>query len=237
MGLSGIYELTEASAYLYITAPKRPPAYSTVRYWVRTGVILPEYSALFPMEQSLGVKESRKPVLLGFEDLVSLRMIVALRLAGFSLQHVRKVHLWLQEVTSYPRPFAVKDLWFSGSDIFVEMAQRILSASRHGQYAMEFVSEWLKSLRRPMAEGVDLEFARSDGVEVAVAWFPQDWVELNPAVQFGAPCIADTRIPTQSVWSMYKGGDSKEAIARDYGLSAAKVKSAIEWEQQLAEVA
>lgn len=219
---AGIYELAEASRYLYATAPGTPPRHSALRRWVRSGLPVAEARAI-----------PTRDLFLTFEDLISLRMVAALRIAGFSLQHVRRVHRWLQDATGYPRPFALKDLWVSETEIFVEM-EGLLSATRRGQYSMEFLKEWLHRLRRPPGNTVDLFFRKLDGKEVASAWTSYPHVLLNPLVQFGAPCIEGTRIPTRSVWAMFLGGDKPEVLAKDYSVPLFKVQSAIEWERKLA---
>ncbi|MBT9148786.1 MAG: DUF433 domain-containing protein [Dehalococcoidia bacterium] len=221
-GFEGVYELAEASRYLHATAPQKPPHYSTFRRWVRSGLTVPEAPPI-----------PAKGLFITFEDLVSLRMVVALRVAGFSLQHIRRVHRWLKDTTGYPRPFALRDLWISETDIFIEM-ENLLSVTRGGQYAMEFIKEWLSRLRRPLAGSLDLAFRRVDGKEVACSWMPHSHVSLNPLIHFGAPCIEGTRIPTTAVWAMFLGGDKPEAIARDYGLPLIKVQSSLEWEKKIA---
>ncbi|MBI2171007.1 MAG: DUF433 domain-containing protein [Chloroflexi bacterium] len=219
----GIYQMAEASRYLSITAPKTKPGYPTVRRWVRSGVLL---------NSELDRKEVE--VVLSFEDLISLRMIVALRLAGFSLQHIRKVHLWLQnEVTHYPRPFALRDLWVSTTDVFVRMEGAFLSASRQGQFALEFIKDWLRELRRPDTGPLDLTFEKFDGKERAIAWSPHAHIALNPKIQFGSPCISGTRIPTYSVWGMHRAGTPEITIANDYKVPVDAVKAAIDWEQKI----
>lgn len=224
---TGIYELAEAGRYLYITAPRRPPHYASIRYWVRSG--LPSAEAH---------STPAKDLFLTFEDLISLRMVVALRVAGFTVQHIRVVHRWLQDTTGYPRPFALKDLWISQTDIFTEMEGMLLSATRKGQYAMEFIKDWLRRLRRPLDGSPDLSFDKKlDGKEIASSWTPYANVVLDPLVQFGAPCIEGTRVSTSAVWQMFLGGDKPESIARDYGIPSFKVESALEWEKKIAGLA
>jgi uncharacterized protein (DUF433 family) len=223
---AGIYEVPEAGRYLYITAPQRPPHYSAIHRWVKSGLPVPEARYI-----------PAKELFLTFEDLISLRMVVALRIAGFSLQHVRRVHRWLVEVTGYPRPFALKDLWVSETDIFIEMESCLLSATRRGQYAMEFIKEWLRRLRRPPKGALDLAFKDVSGKEIACSWMPHPYVVLDPLVQFGAPCIEETRIPTRAIWFMFLGGDTPEVIAKDYGVSLRKVQSGLEWERNIAGIA
>jgi uncharacterized protein (DUF433 family) len=219
-----LYELSEASRYLFATAPERPPHYVTVWRWARSGLA--------------GQRE--RPVsggLITFEELVSLRMVTALRLAGFSTQHVRQVHAWLKESTGYPRPFALRDLWVSETQVFVDMEQRLISATREGQYAMEFIRGWLRKLRRPYDGFGEMEFANVEGHDVALLWRSHPHVVMRPSIQFGSPCVEGTRVPTRSIWLMRLGGDSETLISRAYGLTSEQTKAALEWEQLLAEAA
>jgi uncharacterized protein (DUF433 family) len=221
-GYQGIYELRNAGRYLYITAPQKLPHYTTIHRWVRTGLPSAEAQAL-----------PERELFINFQDLISLRMIISLRLAGFSLQHVRRVHAYLQELTGNRRPFALRDLWISSTDIFVKM-ETFLSATRHGQYAFEFIKVWLKRIRRPDIGDLDLTFVETDSGEIASTWTPQPHIVLDPLVQFGAPCLQDTRIPTIAVWSMVRGGDMPENIARGYSVPLFKVQAALEWEEKIA---
>jgi uncharacterized protein (DUF433 family) len=59
-------------------------------------------------------------------------------------------------------------------------------------------------------------------------------VLLDPEIQFGQSCVKGTRIPTKTIWSMNKAGDSIEFIAEEYWLSGDEVEAAIAWENDLA---
>lgn len=218
----GIYELCNAGRYLYITAPQKLPHYTTIHRWVRSGLPSAEAQAL-----------PERELFINFQDLVSLRMIISLRMARFSLQHIRGVHKYLQNLTGYRRPFALKDLWISETEIFIEM-EGFLSATKRGQYAMEFITDWLHRIRRPDIGDLDLTFVKSEGREIASTWIPHPHVVLNPLIQFGAPCVQDTRIPTVAIWSMFRGGDKPESIATGYTVPLFKVQSALEWEEKIA---
>lgn len=41
-------------------------------------------------------------------------------------------------------------------------------------------------------------------------------IEVNPAIHFGKPCVAGTRIPVQSVLELVRDGIAFEKIIRDY---------------------
>jgi len=218
----GIYELRNVGRYLYVTAPQKLPHYTTIHRWVRSGLPSAEAQAL-----------PKRELFINFQDLVSLRMIISLRIANFSLQHIRGVQKYLQVLTGYRRPFALKDLWISETDIFIEM-EGFLSATKRGQFAMEFIKDWLHRIRRPDIGDLDLTFEPIEGREIASAWTPHPHVILNPLIQFGAPCLQDTRIPTVAVWSMFKGGDTPVTIAKGYNVPLYKVQSALEWEEKIA---
>jgi uncharacterized protein (DUF433 family) len=221
----GIYELHDAGRLLYVTAPEKLPHYSTIHRWVRSG--LPsEEAKLLP----------KRDLFISFLDLISLRMIVSLRLAGFSLQHIRGVQKYLQELTKFERPFATKDLWVSKTDIFIEM-DGLLSASKRGQLAMEYIRDWLARIKRPDIGDLDIEFDKLGGVEVATKWTPSPSIVLDPTVQFGAPCLKNTRIPTESIWLMKGGGDSPQSICESYKLPMYQVQTALEWEEKIAATA
>ncbi len=224
-GFVGMYEVAEAARYLHVTAPQRPPQYSAVRRWIRSGLPDPET-----------VVKPANELILTFEDLISLRMVVTLRIAGFSLQHIRRVHKELRRITGYSHPFAIKDLWISETDIFVEM-DGWLSATRNGAYAMDFVKDWLRQIRRPIDNSLDIIFKKVNEYEIAAGWSPHAYVFLNPLIQFGTPCIEGTRIPTRSIWDMHRAGDKAEAIAMNYKVSRLQIESAIEWEREIASVA
>lgn len=222
---TGIYFIPEMARYLWVTSPREGrPSYHSLLRWIASG--LPSREAA----RWLGRKRW-----ITFEDLISLRMIMALRQAGFSLQHIREVHQWLQEQMKYPRPFALHDIWVSETDIFLQIENRLVSASRKGQYALEIVREWLRRL--PKLETVDMAFERQVNGQRAVSrWRPYPFVVLDPRVQFGSPCIEGTRIPTSAVWAMFRAHDSEATIAEAYQLPLEKVKLALEWEEHLAKV-
>lgn len=44
----------------------------------------------------------------------------------------------------------------------------------------------------------------------------KDRIAVNPAIHFGKPCVAGTRIPVQSVLELVREGLSFAEIIRDY---------------------
>ena len=56
-------------------------------------------------------------------------------------------------------------------------------------------------------------------------------IAVNPAVHFGKPCVAGTRIPVQSVLELVGEGVSFDEIARDYypDLTAEDIRACIQY--------
>ena len=70
--------------------------------------------------------------------------------------------------------------------------------------------------------------------QVASRWSPQPGVVLDPAVQFGEPCIQDTRIPTRAVWSLVRGGAPRDLVAHSYGITPQELSAALRFENKVA---
>ena len=71
----------------------------------------------------------------------------------------------------------------------------------------------------------------------AVWWDVREHVRLDSAVQFGAPCLAGTRIPTAQLSALRAAGDTPEQIAALFARPRELVDEAIEFEAELARAA
>lgn len=58
-------------------------------------------------------------------------------------------------------------------------------------------------------------------------------IEITPFVQFGRPCLAGTRVPTDILYSRHRSGESAHAIACDYDIQADQVTAAVDYEQRM----
>ncbi len=210
-GYEGFYEAPEAASYLRASMALTPLNVTSTKLirWIRLGLTLPALT-----------KIPARELLITFEDLISMRVIAALRAAGVSFQRIYKAELWLRRVTRYPRPFATELLWTERSDVFTELRSELIAASRSGQYAMDILRDYL----------IPIHGLTFDESRVAASWEPSTDILLHPLIQFGAPCIKGTRIPTRSIWGMVKAGDTIELVTRSYGLEEGDVRKAVEWE-------
>lgn len=222
-GFEGAYEVREAARYLYTDIRPLQVRYR-IRYshllrWIRLGLALPGLAQI-PGRQ----------LLIGFEDLISMRVIAFLRARGYSFAKIRKAEAELRKVTEHSRPFATERIWVEKKgaiDIFAEIAFTLLTATRGGQLAfIEFVRENL----------IDVHGLTFDERGIAASWSPRSGVLLHPQIQFGRPCIAGTRIPTGDIDGMVRVGDSIEFLAASYRIVPEQIENAIAWEEELAAV-
>jgi uncharacterized protein (DUF433 family) len=61
-------------------------------------------------------------------------------------------------------------------------------------------------------------------------------IEINPQIQHGRPVIKGTRVPVSAILAHLAGGDSREAIARDYNVSNEDISCALEYAVELVEM-
>lgn len=214
--LHGIYEVPEAARYLKATT------YADVVYplsspklirWIRRGLASPDIIDL-----------PGRDLLIAFEDLISMRVISALKSAGVKWSEIYEANLWLRSHLGVQRPFATETIWVGQGQIFAEWTKRLISASRHGQMALELLWQYVIPIH-------GLTFDEKS--KVATSWEPVDSIVLEPRIQFGAPCIKGTRIPTRTISGMVEAGDSAHWVANAFSLSLEEVWAACDWESRL----
>ncbi|MSQ15073.1 MAG: DUF433 domain-containing protein [Dehalococcoidia bacterium] len=216
----GIYEIPESARYIY-AADKLKYAYASQEKgqgfkitsqklirWIHMGLALPALKDVHG-----------RGMLITFEDLVSVRIIAALRAAGVSFPKIYEAEDWLRVHTAHPRPFAVEAIWTERTEVFAEFKNRLVTASRAGQIALDLLREYIIPVH-----GLTFE------EEVAATWEPLAGILLDPEIQFGAPCIKGTRIPAKTIRGMIQAGDPRERVKASFGLSDQEMDAAIKWE-------
>lgn len=212
----GIYDVPETARYLRAAVYGErlyPVQSSKLIRWIRRGIASPDLV-------ELGGRE----LLIGFEDVVSLRVIAALRAAGVSWREIDRSGEWLRTATGARRPFATDWLWTGQGEVFAEWRERLIAAGRGGQLALGLLRSYLMPVH-------GLVF--SPETHAATSWEPIQGVVLKPTIQFGSPCVKGTRIPTRTIAGMIEAGDSADWVAASFDLSAAEVQAACDWEIRL----
>jgi uncharacterized protein (DUF433 family) len=159
-----------------------------------------------------------------FYDLISLLVVTNLRKRGFTLRTIADAERHLKDTLGVPYPLATEWLATSGADILYRgrprVAEQLTAANRGGQEV--FVRAIEQATRR-------VRYADS----WAVRWDLADGVAVDPNVQFGDPCIAETAILTAHVARQAASGRDAAGLARDYGLRQAQIRCAIRFEDAL----
>ena len=212
----GIYDVPEAARYLKAAMYGQtvyPVGSAKLIRWIRRGIASPNLVGL-----------PGKELLIDFEDLISMRVVAALRSVGVGWSEIDSTEKWLRNETGCLRPFATERLWTGQGQIFVDWTQQLISASRNGQLALGVLREYLIPIH-------GLKF--SNVTQMATSWEPLPSIVLEPEIQFGTPCVKGTRIPTRSIAGMIEAGDSVEWVVGTYGLSHDEVKAACDWESRV----
>ena len=212
----GIYDVPEAARYLK-AAVHGNLIYSVnsakLIRWIRRGIASPDLVNLSGIE-----------LLIAFEDLISMRVVAALRAVHVRWSEIDKTERWLRDKTGAEQPFATEYLWAGQGQIFIDWTERLVSASRNGQLALGILKEYLIPIHGLVFSGE---------THVATSWEPLDGIVLEPQIQFGAPCIKGTRIPTRAISGMIEAGDSPAWIAQAYEITRDEVQAAYDWESRL----
>lgn len=59
-------------------------------------------------------------------------------------------------------------------------------------------------------------------------------ISMNPDIRFGKPCLTGTRIDVATVVGAVAAGETVEAVAEEYALSVAQVRSALAYAAHVA---
>ncbi|MDE0135502.1 MAG: DUF433 domain-containing protein [Acidimicrobiaceae bacterium] len=161
--------------------------------------------------------------MIGFLDLIGLEMVCRFRDRGVSLQRIRRVLDAMRErFPGIQQPLAHESFYTDGHSVWVEFqshAEEIVG-NRKGQRT-------ITSAIKTFTEEIQFVHGR------AASWDVAQWIEINPRISFGAPVVAGTRIPVESIVASL-AEDSPEDVARGFNLSVTRVKACAEFARQTA---
>jgi uncharacterized protein (DUF433 family) len=209
---TGLYSASELSRYLSSRSLAASP--QTVANWIRQGLTPSEHLGRTPTYT--------------FHDLISLLVVGWLREKGVKLSAVRQAEAYLRESLGIERPFAREEIYTDGVNVLFEanplIEDQLTAANLGGQEVM----------RRALAE--TLRGVRYEN-ELAIYWDIRPFVRLDPTIQFGAPCVTGTRVPTAQLADFIDAGDEPSRLADLYELPPASVDEALHFERELAKAA
>lgn len=163
---------------------------------------------------------------INFLSLIEFYTFFKLREKGLSTTEIRKLHSQLSQVHHTKYPFAIaQDYYLEGRKrkkfVYYDFLSSLIRLDRKHQFSLKFVESFLDRV----------EF---DDANLARRFFPlgnSRNVVVDPKHQFGQPVVEGTNIRTQTIFSLYKGGEKAKDISDLYEIPLEKVKDAIAFQK------
>lgn len=175
--------------------------------------------------------------LFSFENLIELHVLGALRREhNVEMRKIRRAIDYLQRKLASPRPLLEKVMETDGTDVFVTELGSLINASQDGQLAMKVLLQaHLKRIERD-SRGLPIRlfpFTRPNAIEATESEAPR-LISIDPAIAFGRPVIAGSRVPTAEVFERFRAGEQPDELAADFGRTKEEILEAIRCEAKAA---
>lgn len=174
--------------------------------------------------------ELDEPVI-GFRDLLELRLVAAFANYGVSLRTIRATADAARALFETDYPLTMRRFLTDGHRIFSEVIEaeddiRMIEPERRQYVFTHIVTPSLYS---------GIEFNGN----AASRWFPlgesDKLVVLDPELQFGTPIVAETGVPTDTLYASYLAeGRNASKVASIFEVHLREVNAAVRFEEQLA---
>jgi len=163
---------------------------------------------------------------INFYSLIEFYTFFKLREKGVSSTEIRRLHSELSKVLKTKYPFAIAQDYFvenrktpktKKTFVYYTYLNSLIKFDSKKQFSLGFMEKFLERI----------EF---DENNLARRFYPlsnSKNVVVDPKHQFGQPVITGTNIKTQTLFNLYKGGESLKDISTLYNISIEKVKDAI----------
>ena len=165
---------------------------------------------------------------INFLSLIEFYTFFRLREKGLSTSQIRDLHRELSGLLRTKYPFAkAQDFYVEKGKkarkrfVYYEYLENLIKHDKRNQFSLRFIEEFLEKV----------EF---DDNNLARRFFPLPEsrnVVVDPKQQFGQPVVTGTNIKTQTLYSLYSGGESLEDISALYNIPLEKVRDAIAFQQ------
>jgi uncharacterized protein (DUF433 family) len=167
---------------------------------------------------------------IGFRDLMELRIVKAFRNHDVPLQVIRAAIEGAKAMFGTEYPFTAHRFLTDGKSIFSEALQEHGDAEMTDLAKRQLVFEHI--VRPALYTGI--EFAGDGG---AMRWFPlkrSKVIVLDPEIAFGKPVLTDYGVRTEIVAETFKAEKNKQTVASLFDIPVAAVEAAIRYEQMAA---
>jgi uncharacterized protein (DUF433 family) len=165
---------------------------------------------------------------LSYVQLIEVAVVAACRRAGLKMNAIRETRDYMRQKLGVPHPFATKRFKTDGRNLVFDLAQiapgekeKLVNTNLGGQL------EWNEILQSVMQE-----FDYDGDSDLAVKWHVGGIgspIIIDPRISFGAPAVGG--IATWLLKARYQAGEPIAETARDFGIKAADVKQALQFER------
>jgi len=170
---------------------------------------------------------------LSFTNLVETYVLLALRKEyRMSLQGIRRALIYLEDELKTPHPLTDRRLKTDKVRLYFDDST-LIDVSSHGQTA-------IRDVIGPHLERIEWDRAGSllrlwPTTRPSDSLSPQPkTVAIDPRVSLGRPTLGDTGVRTAIIVQRFRGGDSLQALARDYERSIGEIEEAVRFETRAA---
>lgn len=178
------------------------------------------------IETELPKREGRYT--LTFVEFVELFSVKEMRSLGLSWQRIRAALETAQRLFVSEHPFALRHWFADPNGVFVQIN---VEAEDEDEIFVELIGAGQIAMKETLSEYLQqLEFSPTG---LAERWNPRGRdhpVVVDPRFEFGHPTIRGTRIRTEALYRMFRGGEDVETMASAYELDEATISAAIEFE-------
>jgi uncharacterized protein (DUF433 family) len=212
---TGLYTVPDISSILGLPQSK-------VRRWLKD-----YWNNQFTTDGRPGFSDgSGNELVTNFYTLIEFFAFYQLRQEGVTTQKIIKAHQVLSNTFETKYPFAKSNVFTDGRHVlFTGEVGEIIRAD-------ETLQITIKEIFEPFCKKID--FNKSN---LAERFFPlgkEHSIVIDPKRQFGQPVIGATNILSESVFNLFRGGESIDVIQRLYDLTGEQVNDAILYHQHAA---
>lgn len=217
----GVYTPAEAGRLLHIPSSK-------ISRWLRGHRINGKlYEPLWTPE--INLNDDR--VLIGFRDLMEVRVVDAFIKVGLSAVRIRSAIQIARDALGREHPLSTNKFRTDGREIFLHVIENDESGGQRERLLNLFKRQYeFKGIIDPILKTVDYA---EDGNPLL--WWPggrRQNIVVDPARSFGQPIDAESSVPT-AVLAAAADLDGIQGAASAYAVSEASVRRAIEFESTM----
>lgn len=184
-----------------------------------------------PLWQTQLKDEGLPEDVIGFRDLLELRMVSAFVRHGVDLKVIRATVAAASANFGNDYPLTNQKFLTDGKRIFLQAVEET-TGQPHMIDVLQKQFVFSDIIKPSLYAGIEYGAGR------AIRWFPlakKKTIVLDPALQFGTPIVAHAGIPTDTIYASYLAeGRDRAMVARVFDITPRMVADAVEFEQRLA---